>query len=115
MKKLVTEKGKFGPYNSIEILEDRYQVDGAYLPFTVIGQGEISEVQDGDFAPMQPNYDQAAANVRETRNELLKNSDWTQLADSPLNKAAWAAYRQNLRDITKQAGFPYNVNFPVQP
>jgi len=49
MKKIITATGKFGPYNSIEMLSDRYHVDGADLPFTVIGQGEISDVVDGDF------------------------------------------------------------------
>lgn len=117
MKKIVTQLGKFGPYNTIETLEDRYRVDGADLPFNVIGQGEISEVQDGDFPIIDslPSQDDAAANIRQSRNELLKSSDWTQLNDSPVNKAAWAAYRQNLRDITKQQGFPYNVIFPMQP
>jgi hypothetical protein len=52
MKKITTAVGKFGPYESVEILEDRYQVDGpSDLPFTVIGQGEISDVVDGDFPP----------------------------------------------------------------
>ena len=52
MKKIVTSAGKFGPYHSVEVLEDRYRVDGpADLPFTVIGQGEISDVVDGDFPP----------------------------------------------------------------
>lgn len=50
MKKVVTASGKFGPYETVEILEDRYRVDGpSDLPFTVIGQGEISDVVDGDF------------------------------------------------------------------
>lgn len=52
MKKIVTSAGKFGPYHSVEVLEDRYRVDGpADLPFTVIGQGEIRDVVDGDFPP----------------------------------------------------------------
>jgi len=51
MKKITTATGKFGPYKSIEILSDRYHVDGGDLPFTVIGQGEISDVVDGDFPP----------------------------------------------------------------
>jgi hypothetical protein len=52
MKKIVTAAGKFGPYESVEVLEDRYRVDGpSDLPFTVIGQGEISDVVDGDFPP----------------------------------------------------------------
>lgn len=52
MKKITTAFGKFGPYESVEILEDRYRVDGpSDLPFTVIGQGEISDVEEGDFPP----------------------------------------------------------------
>jgi len=53
MKKLTTPVGKFGPYTSIVELEDRYECDNSHLPFTVIGKGEISDVQDGDF-PVPP-------------------------------------------------------------
>ena len=53
MKKITTAAGKFGPYESVEVLEDRYRVDGpSDLPFTVVGQGEISDVVDGDFPPV---------------------------------------------------------------
>ena len=52
MKKITTAAGKFGPYQSVEVLEDRYRVDGpSDLPFTVIGQGEITDAVDGDFPP----------------------------------------------------------------
>ena len=56
-----------------------------------------------------------AANVRSTRNEKLSDCDWTQLADSTADKAAWATYRQALRDITAQAGFPWTVTWPDAP
>lgn len=52
------------------------------------------------------------------RNALLAESDWTQLADVPLSaeqKAAWASYRQELRDLTDQPGFPDNIAWPVKP
>lgn len=58
--------------------------------------------------------EQATA-VRATRGEKLKDSDWTQLADSTVDKAAWAAHRQALRDIPTQAGFPWTIDWPVQP
>jgi hypothetical protein len=58
---------------------------------------------------------EAEANVRGYRDELLSESDWTQVADAPVDKAAWAAYRQALRDIPQQAGFPYSVNWPSKP
>lgn len=53
--------------------------------------------------------------VRFQRNQLLKDSDWTQVADAPVDKTAWATYRQALRDITSQEGFPFSVVFPTPP
>ena len=56
-----------------------------------------------------------AKSMRQTRNDKLKDSDWTQLADSPVDKAVWATYRQALRDVPTQAGFPWTVQWPTQP
>lgn len=56
--------------------------------------------------------------VIQTRNAMLAESDWTILPDAPFTKAqkdAWKEYRQALRDITKQEGFPENVVFPEKP
>tara|TARA_R110000822_G_scaffold309366_1_gene438825 strand:- start:44 stop:373 length:330 start_codon:yes stop_codon:yes gene_type:complete len=53
--------------------------------------------------------------VRQERNELLAASDWTQVADAPVDQAAWAAYRQELRDVTSQETFPSEVTWPVPP
>lgn len=58
---------------------------------------------------------QEAAAVRAERTQKLKDSDWTQVADAPVDKAAWATYRQALRDITAQSGFPWNIQWPIQP
>lgn len=56
-----------------------------------------------------------ADSVRRARTEKLKDCDWTQLADSPVDKAVWATYRQALRDVPTQTGFPWNVTWPAQP
>ena len=56
-----------------------------------------------------------AKSVRNSRTEKLKDSDWTQIADSTADKAAWATYRQALRDVTAQAGFPWTIDWPVAP
>ena len=57
-----------------------------------------------------------AKSVREQRNQKLKDTDWTQLDDSPgQNKLAWATYRQALRDVPSQAAFPWEVRWPVKP
>jgi Phage tail assembly chaperone protein len=49
------------------------------------------------------------------RNSLLKNSDFAVLPDSPYDTPEVRAYRQALRDITKQPGFPDSVEFPANP
>jgi hypothetical protein len=59
--------------------------------------------------------DRAATNARTRRNILLTQSDWTQVDDVPVDKAAWATYRQALRDIPQQGGFPTTVTWPVKP
>ena len=56
-----------------------------------------------------------ALKVRNARNAKLAQCDWTQVADAPVNQAVWATYRQALRDITTQAGFPWAIEWPTQP
>lgn len=59
-----------------------------------------------------------AAEMRMQRDTTLRASDWTQSPDSPLTaaqKTAWAAYRQALRDVPEQAGFPDAIDWPTQP
>jgi len=58
---------------------------------------------------------QLAEEARDKRNTLLTSSDYTQLSDSPRDKQAWATYRQALRDITDQEGFPETIVWPVKP
>ena len=62
-------------------------------------------------------YDLRAADVRETRNTKLSASDWTHMVSDRTveNQAAWATYRQQLRDITLQDGFPNEVTWPTEP
>lgn len=56
-----------------------------------------------------------SVSVRDERNALLAASDWTQLPDSPVDRQAWSVYRQALRDITSQSGFPFLIVWPTQP
>lgn len=61
-------------------------------------------------------YATADRQQRQKRDQLLNESDWTQLSDVPLtNKSEWATYRQQLRDITQQSGYPYDVIYPNPP
>lgn len=68
----------------------------------------------------QPNLDRFAADARTERNQRLAESDWTDTASAPARLgetlyAQWQAYRQALRDITQQPGFPLDVIWPTPP
>lgn len=59
-----------------------------------------------------------AAQARAQRDKLLLDTDWTQTLDAPIDedtKAAYRAYRQALRDIPEQAGFPRSIDWPELP
>ena len=58
---------------------------------------------------------QQSAAVRADRNARLAATDWTQIADSTADKSAWSTYRQALRDVPAQAGFPQSVTWPQEP
>ena len=53
--------------------------------------------------------------IRLWRSRELAASDWTQLADSTADKAAWATYRQALRDLPAQNKDPKKIKFPTRP
>ena len=91
--------------NSIEIDVDENELNTLSMNYNV---------QNGALASTL-NSAAAWAGVRAQRDLLIAACDWTQLPDVPLNtKAAWATYRQALRDITKQAD-PKNITWPTSP
>ena len=55
--------------------------------------------------------DQAETNIRSNRDNLLSDTDWMALSDVTMS-TEMGAYRQALRDVTGQAGFPYNITWP---
>ena len=72
-------------------------------------------VSDMDADAIAAKDAEQAKSVREQRNTKLSDCDWTQLADSTADKTAWATYRQALRDVPSQAGFPWEITWPTQP
>jgi hypothetical protein len=69
------------------------------------------------FNPMFPDAtnDQKWEQIKLWRNTELNRTDWTQVADSPADKALWATYRQALRDLPAQGGLADEADFPVKP
>jgi hypothetical protein len=76
---------------------------------------QVWVVRDMTAEEVASRNDAQAASVRAERNDKLSASDWTQVADAPVDKAAWATYRQALRDVTSQAEFPWSVQWPEMP
>jgi hypothetical protein len=84
----------------------RKYIDGVEFEMT---QEEIDEV-----AVLHQSF--LASDARDARNAKLAATDWSQGADVPQAiKDRYVAYRQALRDITSQAGFPSDIQWPTQP
>lgn len=114
-----------------EFRSSRYSIDceinhpvHGWIPFTATqydtedyGRDIYDRANIGlpDWVDPPPNIEQLAAEARAKRNELLAASDWTQVSDAPVDQSAWAVYRQALRDITSQPGFPLEITWPAQP
>lgn len=73
------------------------------------------QIEEMNAEQKQAADEKQAEQVRDERNYRLAKSDWTQLPDAPVDAAVWAAYRQALRDVTSQAGFPWDVQWPPIP
>ena len=62
--------------------------------------------------------EQASESVRNQRDRLLTETDWVVVKHNELGTSIpqeWLDYRQALRDITEQSGFPDNVEWPTAP
>lgn len=100
------------------------QINGKWYTKYVLGpvftdyrddDGVLHSIEEQETAYKATKDAEQAKSVREQRNKLLADTDWTQVADAPVDKAAWATYRQALRDVSAQDGFPWNVTWPDAP
>jgi len=99
------------------------QIEGKWYTKYVLGPTFIDTVEDGvtttaaehEAAYKASKDAEQAKSVRATRDAKLAECDWTQVADAPVDKAVWATYRQALRDVTAQTGFPWTVEWPDAP
>jgi len=82
-------------------------INGAWIVGHEIANKTAAEIADY--------IENNAKTQRTDRNKLLAETDWTQVADAPVDQAVWATYRQALRNITAQAGFPNNITWPTKP
>lgn len=86
-------------------------VDGVVIPLTA---EETQKIQNERAAWAAGADDRAAAEVRKQRDKKLSATDWRASSDLTLS-TEWAAYRQALRDVPTQEGFPHNIIWPTEP
>lgn len=100
---------------NIAIAELEYAQDQGWVSS---GVAQIGDTWDGEtfISPPAPPPDPEGQwdFIRIERNRRLADCDWTQLPDAPVDTAAWAVYRQALRDITLQPD-PFNIVWPIEP
>lgn len=83
--------------------------------FTLADFPDAPTPEKPNYNPDQRQLEQEAEEARTQRDALLSQSDWTQVADAPVDQQAWAEYRQALRDVPEQADFPTDIDWPVTP
>ena len=117
----------FGPNDEFLRENDAYRVTSwlphdrateklvASIPYIKDGMAYTVMVEPKTQEELDADYKAKAAAVRAQRNRLLSEYDWTQLADAQVDKQAWAIYRQALRDVPSQDGFPDTIVWPEKP
>jgi len=102
------------------------QVDGKWYTKYILGPVFIDQVVDGvtttaaeqEVAYKASKDAEQAKSVRTTRDTKLAESDWRVIKAAETATtldAAWATYRQALRDVTAQSGFPWTITWPDAP
>jgi hypothetical protein len=95
------------------------EVGGKWYTKYILGP-VFTDNEDATAAEQEATYKamkdaEFATNARSQRDKLLAASDWTQVIDAPVNQEAWATYRQSLRNVPQQDGFPTTIVWPVKP
>lgn len=94
------------------------QLDGKWYTKYILGpvftDGETTAAEQETAYKNMKDAEQAKS-VRTSRNDKLKDCDWTQITDSTADKDAWAAYRIALRELPDQTGFPWTITWPDAP
>ena len=100
--------------NGVEFKNNKWM--WAWTIGPIFTDNEEATATEQQAAYVQRIDDERAKSVRQSRNQKLAETDWTQgkdIADEV--STAWATYRQALRDIPAQSGFPWTVVYPTQP
>lgn len=97
--------------------DDEVWFEGKFSPYSRVENGVVVEASDADISAKEQAklVEQQWQNLRARRSQLLSACDWTQAPDAPVDQAAWAAYRQQLRDLPENTFDPDNPVWPTPP
>jgi len=99
---------------AVALVAEYKALDGSWQKERMVEMDGILTHEEAAIREVETRREEA----RDERNRRLASCDWTTVADVPLTadqRAAWATYRQALRDVTKQAGFPDAIVWPEAP
>lgn len=93
----------------------KYILGPVFTDTPAVGDRPAKTAAENEAAYKATKDAEQATSMRQTRNNMLKESDWTQITDATVDKQTWATYRQALRDVTSQVGFPWTITWPDAP
>lgn len=105
-----------GPESSVEanVPDGCKYLIGSYSPLTYeVSEGVPKRKSAETLA--QDEVQMAWDDFRSRRDYMLESTDWTQVPDAPVDRAAWATYRQELRDLPQNTPDPRYIVWPVPP
>ena len=109
---------QYSVYGGVQQLDGKWYTKWNLGPSffdTEDADGNVTTAAQNEAAYKAQKDTEQAKSVRDDRTKRLSDSDWTQIADSTADKAAWATYRQALRDVSAQSSFPWDITWPTQP
>jgi len=95
-------------------VQDQPTVDYMTQTLTQTALAQVNGAWTQGWEVSNLSVEDAGRNIRNQRDNLLQQTDWMALSDNTMTPA-WASYRQALRDITAQEGFPFSVDWPAKP
>jgi len=95
-------------------VQDQPTVDYMTQTLTPAALAQVSGAWTQGWEVSNLPTEDAGRNIRRQRDNLLSKTDWMALSDNTMTPE-WSSYRQALRGITAQEGFPFSVDWPTKP
>lgn len=106
-----SESGVIIPDDAVEITEEQFN----HFLYSMNNEGKMLVLENDELVLKSRQYNVSWEIVKQKRNKLLSQSDFTQMPDWSGDKKAWSEYRQQLRDIPQKFANPDEIVWPKAP